>query len=246
MNLDLQVLMTNYKVICNNLIQGMPTIDYKELNNYENFKSFFSSEEFNEIIRAKHNRQAKRCRTKKKFKEMYKLYLGLQAKNGHLFFGTVTLNDEYLLHKKEETRVKIINKWLKSHFIYAIVNKDFGSKTEREHYHFLGITLENYVPVLNEKGEQVKGKSGILMWNLEKQDYKIGFEPNLEMVNLDKYDFDKTINYLLKLNNHSNKLGTKSRIRVIKNKQLITYEKITKICDDNYKKVLFRKPCTES
>ena len=240
MNLELQVLMNNYKNICKTLKeQGMPN---DELNKFENFKDFFTEKEFNEIMKAKHNRQAKRCRTKKKFWEVYKLYLGLRAKNGHLFFGTVTLNDKYL-NKSEQTRIKIINKWLKSHFIYAIVNKDFGSKTEREHYHFIGLTQEEYIPVLDNNGKQRRSKSGILLWQLKKQDYEIGFEPDLCIIDLNENDIDKTINYLLKLNNHSNKVGTKGRIRIIKNKQLLVYEDMNKRFENNYKRMIYKKPC---
>ena len=44
------------------------------------------------------------------------------------------------------------------------------------------------------------------------------------VIDLNKNDIDKTTNYLLKLNNHSNKEGTKGRIRVIKN---IKYKYLT-------------------
>ena len=43
------------------------------------------------------------------------------------------------------------------------------------------------------------------------------FEPTLCEVNLIENDLSKTVNYLLKLNNHSNKITTRNRIRVLKN-----------------------------
>jgi hypothetical protein len=44
----------------------------------------------------------------------------------------------------------------------------------------------------------------------------MGFEPTLCLVDLNINDIEKTIQYLLKLNNHSNKLSTKNRVRIIK------------------------------
>ena len=47
----------------------------------------------------------------------------------------------------------------------------------------------------------------------------MGFEPTLCLIDLNKNDIQKTVNYLLKLNNHSSKLTTKNRVRIIKNYQ---------------------------
>jgi predicted type IV restriction endonuclease len=47
----------------------------------------------------------------------------------------------------------------------------------------------------------------------------MGFEPTLCIIDLNKNDIQKTVNYLLKLNNHSNKITTKNRIRIVKNGQ---------------------------
>ncbi|MBQ4209090.1 hypothetical protein II654_01515, partial [bacterium] len=43
------------------------------------------------------------------------------------------------------------------------------------------------------------------------------FEPTLCLVDISVNDINKTINYLLKLNNHSNKLSTRNRLRIITN-----------------------------
>lgn len=199
-------LLGTYKVQCKCLkMNGLTNL---ELNNYNNFKDVFSKYEFELILREKQNRKNKRNRTKKRFIDILKLHYSL--KGSKLVFGTITINNEYL-SKTEQTRIKIIEKWLKSHFYIAILNKDFGDKTEREHYHFVGITLEEVEEV---KGK--KSKKGYQIYELAIKDYKIGFEPDLCIIDLKANDIDKTINYLLKLNNHSSKTTTKNRVRIIK------------------------------
>lgn len=188
-----------------------------ELNNYSNFKDIFSKYEFELVMKEKQNRKNKRYRTKKRFMEVLVLNNALSEKNSKMVFGTITINDKYL-EKTEQTRIKIIEKWLKSHFLIAILNKDFGSKTEREHYHFVGVTTEN----IESTGK--KSKKGYEIFELEKKDYKIGFEPDLCIIDLNKNDTKKTINYLLKLNNHSSKMTTRNRVRIIKSDAYKKYE----------------------
>ena len=181
--------------------------NYEDLKNYEFFKDLFSKAEFGELLRIKANRRNKRNRTKNKFKEI--LILKQQIENSTLVFGTITLNDKNL-SMKENTYIRKIHSWLKSHFLIAILNKDFGDKTGREHYHFLGLTIEE-VECMNHKS-----KKGYLIYELKDKTYTMGHEPDLLIVDLQKDDLDKTTNYLLKLNNHTHKDSTKSRVRVIK------------------------------
>lgn len=191
----------------------MQTEDLKQLNQYKNFESLMSEETFKILINRKQNRKNKRYRTKQKYKEIYQL--SLCSEDSKIVFGTITLNN-YYLSLEERTRTKLINKWLKSHFVYSILNKDFGKKTEREHYHFIGLTLRPLKQCLNDQEEPKKSKKGYYIYELEKQDFKLGFEPTLCLVDLQKNDLDKTINYLLKLNNHSTKITTRNRVRIIK------------------------------
>lgn len=201
-----------YQFYCKSLIDK--GLSFNELNNYDNFKDIFSKLEFEEIIREKQNRRNKRYRTKHKFIEMYQIASLIDNKNKKIVFGTITLNDKYLA-QKEDTYIRKINKWLKEHFIYAILNKDFGKKTEREHYHFIGLTIEEI------ESKKNKSKKGYEIYELKKKNYTMGFEPTLCLIDLNKDDIKKTVNYLLKLNNHSNKMSTKNRLRVIKS---IKYE----------------------
>lgn len=201
-----------YKSRCKEILNL--TGSYKELEEYENFETMIPKVIFKDIIKRKNNRRNKRYRTKEKFYEM--VYLSKNFENVNFIFGTIMPNDNEL-SLKEDTYIRRINKWLKENFIYSILNKDFTKTTEREHYHFIGFTTKALEPVLKANGEQAKSKKGIPLWELAKKSYTGGFEPTLEKIDLQNYSIERTNNYLLKLNNHSSKLGTKSRIRVIKN-----------------------------
>lgn len=195
-----------YKQRCHDLIEQLG--DMTELNKYENFKDLMNEEIFKELNRRKQNRKNKRYRTKQKFKEI--LDLKSLIHGSEIYFGTLTLDNEHL-KLKEDTYMRYISKWLKSHFIYAILNKDFGSKNEREHYHFIGLTKQE-----TEK-KPCRSKKGYQILEFKTKDYELGFEPTLCKIDLKKNDIDKTTSYLLKLNNHSSKITTKNRVRVYKN-----------------------------
>lgn len=208
-----------YKMKCKELKnKGLAN---KELNNYDNFKDLLSEEVFKEVIKTKHNRQQKRSRTKNKFKELYILRDSLKKK-GNVVFITIDPSDE-MLNKKENTYIRKIHLWLKKHFIYSILNKEYGETTGREHYHALALTTEPIEQLFHEDGKPKKSDSGYDMYELVNKDFKEivkakkrQFEPTLNVIDLNKDDFGKTTNYFLKLNNHSNKKAAKGRIRVIK------------------------------
>ena len=161
----------------------------------------------------KQNRKNKRYRTRNKFLEILRIANELKDNEKlNVVFGTITLDNEHLA-LKEDTYIRKIHKWLKKHFVIAILNKDYGSKNEREHYHFIGLTIEDI------ESKNILSKKGYEIFELVNKDYTMGFEPTLCIVDLNKSDIQQTINYLLKLNNHSSKIGTKSRVRVIKSTQ---------------------------
>lgn len=197
-----------YQIRCKCLIEEGLALE--ELNNYANFKNVFSKYEFQKILNEKQNRKNKRYRTKSKFVELYRLTQYIKNENKKIVFGTITL-DDYNLNMKEDTYIRKIHKWLKQHFIYVILNKDFGKKNEREHYHFIGLTIEEI------ESKNIKSKKGYEIFELKRKDYQMGFEPTLCIIDLNKDDIQKTVNYLLKLNNHSNKITTRNRVRIVKN-----------------------------
>lgn len=202
-----------YKERCRKLLDI--GYDYKDLNCYDNFNDLMDEEVFKLIIRDKQNRCNKRYRTKEKIKEMIILYDELKSDNKKLIFGTLTL-DDYHLNLKENTYIRDIHKWLKKHCLISLLNKDFGEKKGREHYHIFSITNEDIEQLFNENGKPKKSKKGYEIYEFKNKDYNLGFEPTLCIIDFDKDDIDKTTNYLLKLNNHSNKFLTKGRVRVIK------------------------------
>ena len=130
-----------------------------------------------------------------------------------LVFVTCTFDDKAMYKKngkpiKEITRTKKINKWFKKHFSYAVVNIDYGEKNDREHHHAIAY--------LNSD-EELKHKIG-KYYELKNKDYALGFEPTIEKIRISDEDvkLKKLSNYLLKINNHSNKPSSiNRRIRVI-------------------------------
>ena len=213
---DIKTLMSLYQLACKKILNSQGELkDYTVLNDYDNFRELFSSDDFNMIITEKHKRQAKRCRTKSKIFEMIKYVVKMKNENINLVFGTLTLNDKYI-QRQDETKAKLIDGWIKKHFIRALVNKDFGDSTEREHYHFIGILEE---PI---EYTEFKSKKGFPLFKLANQDYKWGHEPTIEIINLE--DIKKLRDYLIKLNNHSNKITTKNRLRDIKTPKWLMYE----------------------
>lgn len=185
--------------------------DYTLLNDYENFKDIITLTSFNSFKNASQSRKNKRNRTSKKISEIMQIqnHLERQGIDSYMVFGTLTLTDK-ILATKENTYIRKIHNYLKEHYVYVILNKDFGATTEREHYHFIGLTLQD----IKDSGK--RSKKGIKLFNLVNDNYNLGFSPDLEII--DRNDLVKTRNYLLKLNNHSNKITThNSRTRIIKN-----------------------------
>lgn len=200
-----------YQFYCKKLLDDGYALD--ELNNYDNFRSIFTEIEFKRIMNDKQNRKNKRYRTRNKFLEILRIANELKDNsNMNVVFGTITLDNEHLA-LKEDTYMRKIHKWLKEHFVIALLNKDYGSKNEREHYHFIGLTIEEI------ESKNILSKKGYEIFELKNKNYTMGFEPTLCLIDLSKDDISKTTNYLLKLNNHSNKITSRNRLRVVQSYQ---------------------------
>lgn len=199
---------------------------YQALNDYDNFKEIFTEEQFKEIIRYKKRRSQKRYRCNQKVKPILPfeiinridfeepvVIVRDNIDTNRLVFGTCTFNDKQFFYKngkmkKERTRTLKVNEWIRKHFTYAVVNIDYGETTEREHHHFIGY--------LN-KDEELEHKK-YKFFELKNKDYNLGFEPTLEKIIINDEDIKlkKVSNYLLKINNHSNKPSSiNRRIRVL-------------------------------
>lgn len=211
---DITKLMSVYQLICKGIIAKQGELkDYTVLNQYENFKDIMSEEDFKIILNEKQRRKNKRSRANTKIYEMIRFKKIAKSLNVKLVFITMTLNEKYI-NREDRTKAKLIDSWIKKHFIRAIVNKDFGDKTEREHYHAIGITTEEIEPIYLENGTPKKSKKGYPLLELTEKNYILGHEPTIQIIDID--DITKLKDYLLKLNNHSNKTSAKSRLRDIK------------------------------
>lgn len=205
-----------FKSRCSILINNSKdNIDYKILEDYANFQDLMTENEFKDVLRIKHNRSNKRNRTKNKISDMIRYYHFVSSNRTlYLVFGTGTIDNEYLWNREQRTRDKLLNIYLMNHYDVVIVNKDFGDHTDREHYHWIGLTSLKPIPKLDNNGNHLKSKKGYPLYVLPTTDYKLGYNPTVEPIVTT--DMDKIRNYLLKLNNHSNKT-TSRRLRHLKN-----------------------------
>ena len=188
---------------------------YEVFNNYIFYNDILSLKDFKKCKNIDCARSKKRSRCSQKYFTLEMLSKVTRAK---MVFGTITCNDNFL-KENYDTQKKRLQRYLKKYFFYVVKNADYGSKTERLHYHFIGLTFDDLF--LNGK----KSKKGRPMYNLkndwwEVQDY--GFAPNYEIIEYQCIDNKKISNYLVKLNNHSNKISVKkSRLSILKNKDYL-------------------------
>lgn len=125
------------------------------------------------ISKAINNRKVAKWRTKKYLNEMAESY-------DHLFFVTLTFDDETLNNTSEQTRHRYVSKYLKENVRCYYANVDYGSKNEREHYH----------AVVSDRVDFTKWNYGSI---------------NAKQV---RRSTDGIATYMRKLTNHANKLGT--------------------------------------
>lgn len=82
----------------------------------------------------KQNQINKKYRLKKHIKEI------LNKSINNTFFITLTFNNKTLKKTNEQTRLRYIKEYLNNQTEYYILNKDYGNKNNREHYHALVIS----------------------------------------------------------------------------------------------------------
>ena len=201
---------------------------YKSLNKYENYKDLMTENEFKDILRHKRSRYGKRYRANKKLTNMtdYMASSGVLDAN-ILAFATLTLSDKALYKldgtpKKIETINKIQDRRCKEIFKYAMLNEDYGDKNDRLHHHAIGILNDNIELIPIEE----RSKKGYKQYKIKGMNENYGWII-IEIFNIE--DNKKLTNYLLKINNHSNKATTKrKRIRVLGDKDLINEMQVFK------------------
>lgn len=130
-----------YKERCKSL-KGIGSIndvstDFFAYNTYSYFNDILSFNEFRKCKNFQSNRSKKRYRC---FKNYNIIELMARLTNATMVFGTITLNDNFLKLSYDNQK-KNIQYYLKKHFFYVIKNADYGSKTDRLHYHRLNLVL---------------------------------------------------------------------------------------------------------
>lgn len=118
-----------------------------------------------------HGQRAKKRRVKSK--------IGAIVEQGACVFLTLTFRDDVLASTTEETRRRYVQRFLKSQCSVYVGNIDFGSTTQREHYHAL---------VFAPRVDMSKWKYGFA-W--------------AEVVRGTKADSEKVCKYVTKLSRHA-------------------------------------------
>lgn len=105
---------------------------------------------------------------------------------GKCIFATLTFTNDVLDSTSSETRRKYVTRYLKSISDYYVANVDFGSETEREHYH--AVIMVDFIDT--------------------KWDYGFTFFEKVRLSN-NKQSEKKLADYIAKLTNHGIKETTR-------------------------------------
>lgn len=148
---------------------------------FNNYVQYIPNDDYDRIINA---RYSKVSRIKKRIFYVF-------THRMYLYFCTFTFDDS-LINKCDRTKKDLIKHSLMTidDDVLIVLNKDYGRKTEREHYHCL-IGTNNSIDVLN----------------LLKSVYPCRF--NVERVSKGSNDVKKVSKYINKLTNHCIKDSTK-------------------------------------
>ena len=176
-------------------------LDYNDKNLYlEVIPDMVEVNECFKLYRA--NRQRKYNNWNEITKWLYAIENIPTHKKYLLLFGTLTFTDKTLESTSKRTRQRYITKFLSENTFHYIANIDYGSKNNREHYHFIAMVEDK----------------------IECNNWKYGAS-RFQFIPLTKKDVKSVKNYLLKLNNHSYKESTRQEriIRDRKEDKIIDY-----------------------
>ena len=185
-------------------------IDKKNIEDCQEYKELLSIEEFYNCRIIYNNFRQRKYKNKERIiKWIYGIKAIKKYNKCKIVFGTLTFNDKILNSTNKDTRRKYVNRFLNDNTIEYIANIDYGKVNNREHYHFLAL--------IDKKIDSKKWNSII----------------NFKKVNIENPK--QTINYVLKLNNHTFKESTKNE-RLINDRK----KEIEKIIDLIYKEEYHR------
>jgi len=193
---------------------------YQMFNMYSNFEDIMTYQEYLRVKNFDITRYHKRERCAFNYEKILILAKISKAK---LVFGTITLNDSFF-NETNDNQIKLIQRYIKKSFFYSIKNADYGKKNERLHYHFIGLTFEDLI----DTGK--KSHQGRPLYNIKNDVWKYGHLPVYEIIPYDLKEHKKITNYIVKLNNHSNKLSVKrTKLSILKNFEYLKKQKLPNI-----------------
>lgn len=165
------------------------TLQYEPVFNEEIFS--MSEDEAIECERMRRNKNKQVQKIEEHIRYLFSL------KNVALFFATFTFSDETLDTTSAKTRHRKVIQCLGANCIDYIVNIDYGTQNEREHYHALiAVDLRSVEVYLDDKGHfKITGLDA----------YKYGFY-SLERIKTAEIDEKRLSRYITKLTFHSIKV----------------------------------------
>lgn len=117
----------------------------------------------------------------------------------NLYFLTLTFNDDTLKNLNADSRRQKIRRWLSKYCNIYVANIDYGSTTEREHYH----ALVSFIDTNILQDSNHKDKKGHIIYNIKEEFYyngKVGFTTAIELYNK---EYIMLSHYIDKLSNHA-------------------------------------------
>lgn len=128
--------------------------------------------------------------------------VGQEIEQGNAYFVTLTFKDEVLDKTSEETRRRYVSRAFKAIGKNYLANIDYGSKTEREHYHGLVVVKEGCLASWKNGKRQYKDMPDFRDWT---KNY--GFV-DIKRVKPNEKDMKKVTSYTAKLGAHAVKEST--------------------------------------
>ena len=191
-----------YKILQNIKWHSIPIVydaDYLDRNS-----------EWSKVGRAVRARKQKKYRANQYIEGMRECYY-------QLWFVSLTFTDEVINSTSETTRHRYVQRWCNEFCRDYYVNQDFGKTNHREHYHaVVALSHEVEQEVIQYMYERQNAKKQGMKWIDTPCRY--GWEYGFSHIKPIKMSFEgddsskqcdsRLTGYMLKLSNHSGKLGT--------------------------------------
>lgn len=167
---------------------------YGDYTAYNRYKKCYGFDMFRASLNLSRSKYAKTQRARQR--------IGQYLLSGNAYFCTLTFKDDILLKTNEETRRRYVSRALKAIGKVYVANIDYGTTTQREHYHACVIPKDD----------------GIASWKSHLKTYQNApdlreWEKNLGFVDIQKVgstekDLIRIPKYIAKLSAHAVKKST--------------------------------------